>query len=245
MEICSARGQDPKSSLQQVEEELWLSSEIALGCHPSQTEIRGTLAVKIRRIGITEVNPRAVALISSWDRDPGSQTIRLTHATTSATRYRIESSLPWISVPPQEWVQAESGITEVTVTASPAGQGAGTHQGKLTVVRVSDEDTSSANVPVGVEIPVVVSRVAPGASRETAPSVNRVAISARHLYYYLDEFSFRFNRRKSRSRGKLFYRLVQQAAAIEPTPYQSIVGGKPASRTRRGSLAVRCRQSMS
>ena len=53
------------------------------------------------------------------------------------------------------------------------------------------------------------------------------AISARHLDYYLDEFSFRFNRRKSRSRGKLFYRLVQQAAAIEPTPYRSIVGGKP------------------
>jgi len=52
------------------------------------------------------------------------------------------------------------------------------------------------------------------------------AISARHLDYYLDEFSFRFNRRKSRSRGKLFYRLVQQAAAIEPTPYHSIVGGK-------------------
>ena len=52
------------------------------------------------------------------------------------------------------------------------------------------------------------------------------AISARHLDYYLDEFSFRFNRRKSRSRGKLFYRLVQQAAAIEPTPYRSLVGGK-------------------
>ncbi|MCY4535761.1 MAG: IS1595 family transposase [Bryobacterales bacterium] len=54
------------------------------------------------------------------------------------------------------------------------------------------------------------------------------AIRARHPDYYLDEFSFRFNRRNSRSRGKLFYRLVQQAAAIEPTPYQSIVGGKPA-----------------
>ena len=52
------------------------------------------------------------------------------------------------------------------------------------------------------------------------------AISARHLDYYLDEFSFRFKRRKSRSRGKLFYRQAQQAVAIEPTPYRSIVGGK-------------------
>lgn len=42
------------------------------------------------------------------------------------------------------------------------------------------------------------------------------AVHASHLDYYLDEFTFRFNRRTSRSRGKLFYRLVQQAVNIEP-----------------------------
>lgn len=36
-----------------------------------------------------------------------------------------------------------------------------------------------------------------------------------HLAYYLDEFTFRFNRRKSASRGKLFYRLVQQAMLVD------------------------------
>ena len=51
------------------------------------------------------------------------------------------------------------------------------------------------------------------------------AVSPRHLDYYLDEFTFRFNRRKSRSRGKLFYRLLQQAMEVEPAPYKSIVGG--------------------
>jgi transposase-like protein len=49
------------------------------------------------------------------------------------------------------------------------------------------------------------------------------AISHEHLDYYLDEFVFRFNRRRSRSRGKLFYRLVQQAVAVEPSPYRSLV----------------------
>jgi len=49
------------------------------------------------------------------------------------------------------------------------------------------------------------------------------AVSLEHLDYYLDEFTFRFNRRKSRSRGKLFYRLVQQAVAVEPAPYKSLV----------------------
>lgn len=47
-----------------------------------------------------------------------------------------------------------------------------------------------------------------------------------HLDYYLDEFVFRFNRRTSRSRGKLFYRLVQQAVNIEPVRGQDIRGGR-------------------
>jgi hypothetical protein len=41
------------------------------------------------------------------------------------------------------------------------------------------------------------------------------AVRPSHLAYYLDEFTFRFNRRTSRSRGKLFYRLVQQAMMVE------------------------------
>jgi transposase-like protein len=49
------------------------------------------------------------------------------------------------------------------------------------------------------------------------------AVSHKHLDYYLDEFTFRFNRRRSRSRGQLFFRLVQQAVAVEPTTYASIV----------------------
>jgi transposase-like protein len=49
------------------------------------------------------------------------------------------------------------------------------------------------------------------------------AVSHKHLDYYLDEFAFRFNRRKSMNRGKLFYRLVQQAVAIEPVPLDVIL----------------------
>jgi transposase-like protein len=48
-------------------------------------------------------------------------------------------------------------------------------------------------------------------------------VSVEHLNAYLDEFTFRFNRRKSRSRGKLFYRLLEQAVAVEPVPYKSLV----------------------
>jgi transposase-like protein len=88
------------------------------------------------------------------------------------------------------------------------------------------------------------------ADRETAamellPRIHRVAsllkrwllgthhgaVSPAHLDYYLDEFTFRFNRRTSRHRGKLFYRLLQQAVGVPPVPYAALVkhvrGRKP------------------
>ncbi len=77
------------------------------------------------------------------------------------------------------------------------------------------------------------------AATELLPRVHRVAsllkrwllgthqgaIAPEHLDYYLDEFTFRFNRRTSASRGKLFYRLAQQAVQVPPVPYQMLVGG--------------------
>lgn len=75
-------------------------------------------------------------------------------------------------------------------------------------------------------------------AHETMPRVHRVAsllrrwllgthhgaVSHQHLDYYLDEYTFRFNRRTSRARGLLFHRLVQQAVATGPNPYRTLVG---------------------
>ena len=44
------------------------------------------------------------------------------------------------------------------------------------------------------------------------------AVTQEHLAYYLDEYTFRFNRRTSKSRGLLFYRLLQQAVHTDPHP---------------------------
>jgi transposase-like protein len=52
--------------------------------------------------------------------------------------------------------------------------------------------------------------------------IHQGGIQISHLDYYLDEFTFRFNRRFSRSRGKLFYRLVQQAVEVGPRPINNI-----------------------
>jgi transposase-like protein len=51
------------------------------------------------------------------------------------------------------------------------------------------------------------------------------AVAHEHLEYYLDEYTFRFNRRTSRYRGKLFYRLLQQAVITEVVTYDGIKKG--------------------
>jgi hypothetical protein len=59
------------------------------------------------------------------------------------------------------------------------------------------------------------------------------AVSHQHLDYYLDEFTFRFNRRRADHRGLLFFRLFQNAMVIEPTTYRQMVksvrGRKPSN----------------
>lgn len=51
------------------------------------------------------------------------------------------------------------------------------------------------------------------------------AVGKHHLDYYLDEFTFRFNRRTSNKRGKLFYRLVQQAVQVDPVFWKEVAAG--------------------
>ena len=74
-------------------------------------------------------------------------------------------------------------------------------------------------------------------AHDLLPGVHRVASLAKrwllrthqggvkpgHMQAYLDEFTFRFNRRRSRSRGMLFYRLLDQAIHAEPRTYRSLV----------------------
>ena len=74
---------------------------------------------------------------------------------------------------------------------------------------------------------------------EILPHVHRIAsllkrwllgthqnyVSKDKLEYYLDEFTFRYNRRTSKSRGLLFYRLIEQAVTHVPVSYNEIIAG--------------------
>lgn len=85
-----------------------------------------------------------------------------------------------------------------------------------------------------------ISRQESAVGENLLPAVNRVAsllkrwllgthqgaVEVSHLDYYLDEFTFRFNRRTSRSRGLLFYRLLQESVNIAPVPAVRIAGNR-------------------
>ena len=75
---------------------------------------------------------------------------------------------------------------------------------------------------------------------ELLPAVHRVASLAKrwllgthqgsvddaHLPSYLNEFVFRFNRRRSRSRGMVFYRVLELAVAHDPVRYHDLIATK-------------------
>ena len=81
----------------------------------------------------------------------------------------------------------------------------------------------SANV--GDNLLPLASQVA-GLLKKWLQGTHQGAVQPSHLDYYLDEFTFRFNRRTSRFRGKLFYRLLEQAVIIPPVTGQDIRGGR-------------------
>lgn len=53
------------------------------------------------------------------------------------------------------------------------------------------------------------------------------AVTPMHLSEYLDEFAFRFNRRTSMHRGKLFHRMIQQAVTMRPKSIKEFYVSSP------------------
>ena len=51
------------------------------------------------------------------------------------------------------------------------------------------------------------------------------AVSGKHLDYFFGEYTFRFNRRTSGSRGMIFYRIMKQVVMTVSSPCWQIVDG--------------------
>ncbi|MPZ01004.1 MAG: IS1595 family transposase, partial [Actinophytocola sp.] len=111
-----------------------------------------------------------------------------------------------------------------------------------TTVRTDGHGAYLRLKPLGYDHHIVaLTSKSPTSAQTELPAVHRVAsllkrwllgtyhlgYSPRHLPYYLDEFTFRFNRRTSHHPGMLFYRLLQQAVATDPHPLRGLIDVEP------------------
>jgi hypothetical protein len=123
-----------------------------------------------------------------------------------------------------------SGLDQVLFAREVIAPGTEIHtDGALVLTRLSDHGFT--HQPTPGYLTSDLDAVMPGPhlvssllKRWTAGTLHH-RISRQHLPYYLDEFTFRFNRRTSRARGLLFYRLLQQAAGTDPHPLSELIGG--------------------
>jgi hypothetical protein len=85
---------------------------------------------------------------------------------------------------------------------------------------ITSQPSRTEESRVRAPAPSAPSGVTPG---RRLMGTHQETVSHKHVDYCLDEFTFRFNRRTSRSRGQLFYHLVQQAGALGPASHDEVV----------------------
>jgi transposase-like protein len=196
---------------------MWLHKLRRAMVRPGRDRLSGTVEVDETYIGGLEAGTRgrgtaakALIVIAAQEDGAGIGRIRMSPIPNASAA----SLIPFV----KEAVEAGSVIhTDGWVGYSPLANRSSGYVHRVTFLKGNKKSPS--------ELMSRVNRVASLVKRWLL-GTHQGAVSHEHLEYYLDEFTFRFNRRTSSSRGKLFFRLLEQAVAIEPTPYKAIV--KPA-----------------
>ena len=166
---------------------------------------RPRVGTRMRPRPVRDLVKAIVAIAVEVQEPKGFGRVRLRHIADASE----ESLLPFVceAIEPGATVHTDGSFAYRSLT----------DQGYLherTVVSTSPE-------PAHVSMPAV-HRVA-SLLKRWLMGTHQGSFHPRHLDFYLDEYTFRFNRRTSRSRGLLFYRLLEQAVVTEPVTYQSIV----------------------
>jgi len=175
--------------------------------HPRRGPRKRPSEAALRRYQILEDKLSAIVAIAVEVHDPkGFGRIRLRHvADKSAT-----SLVPFIR---DEIEPAATVVTDGSQAYRALGNLGYDHRRN---VLLGSEDLPHVSMPGVHRIAALLKRWILG--------THQGSVQSHQLDYYLDEFTFRFNRRSSRSRGMLFYRLLQGAVMTKPTTYREIAG---------------------
>ena len=190
---------------------IWLHKLRTAMVRPGRDRLSGIVEVDETYLGGTRPGKRgrgaagkSLVLIAAEDKDNHIGRIRLRRVLDAGA----ESLMPAV----QESVEPGSTVR----TDGWSGYGGVTSKGYTHIVARHSADVGENLLPLVNRVAALLKRWLQG--------THQGAIRASHLDYYLDEFTFRFNRRTSRSRGKLFFRLVQQAVSVGPVKGQNIRG---------------------
>jgi len=194
----------------------WLHKLRRAMVRPGREKLMGTVEVDETYVGGedpkdgTWLERKAIVVIAAEEDGSGIGRIRLAtvpRRTRKHLHHFIQNTIEIESIVHTDGHIAYQGIGEL-----------GFKHKQTVLIRQKEKDSASKLLPRVHRVASLLKRWLLG--------THQGAVSAEHLDYYLDEFTFRFNRRTSRSRGKLFFRLLQQAVEIPPTSYRSMIGGK-------------------
>jgi transposase-like protein len=183
---------------------------------PSRDKLHGRVEVDETFVGGedpkhgTWVDRKAVVVIAAEEDGRGIGRIRLA-SVSSPRRYNLHRFA-------QATIEPGSVVHTDGCTAWRGLKALGYKHKRTVLLRKADKNAATRLLPRVHRVASLLKRWLLG--------THQGAVEPEHLDYYLDEFAFRFNRRTSRSRGKLFYRLLQQAVEIPPTTYREMIGGK-------------------
>ena len=193
----------------------WLHKLRRAMVRPGREKLTGIVEVDETYVGGedskdgTWVERKAIVVIAAEEDGTGVGRIRLA-TVPRRTRKHLHNFV-------QEMIESESVVHTDGLHAYRGIDKFGFEHKQTVLSRQEDKDAASKLLPRVHRVASLLKRWLLG--------THQGAVSAEHLDYYLDEFTFRFNRRTSSSRGKLFFRLLQQAVEIRPTTYRSMIGG--------------------
>jgi transposase-like protein len=180
---------------------------------PGRDQLNGNVEVDEIFVGGRErgyegrgAQTKALVIIGAEERGRGTGRIRMAHIPDASKRYLhgfVQQAI------------APGSLVHTDGWASYRGLDTMGYHHKVTAFKGKPADAAVIAMPRVHRVASLLKRWLLG----THQGANR----KNYLDYYLDEFTFRFNRRTSHSRGKLFYRLLQQAVQIEPSTYSEII----------------------
>ena len=162
--------------------------------------------VKTTKAGGRSPHGKAVVGIAAQERRGGVVKVRLARLPDTKRDTLTEFVLDHVARGSELRTDAWAGYNDI-----------GRYQYEHVVTNMSSADALDAHVtmPAAHRVASLLKRWLLG--------THQGGMSREQLDYYLDEFVFRFNRRSSRSRGLLFYRLIEGAVATEPAPYKTLL----------------------